>query len=90
MKRILALHPKKISMNEFDNEEGEYPIHLVVRVCPLNVMEFLLDLYPEAARLYNAFSLNNLLHIAVRTRIDKDAKVRYLCSRYPEVSETQY
>ena len=92
MKRILEVHPKEFALKDVSvnyeepEEDGELPVHAVARQCAIEVMEFLLDLYPESARSYTIIKSNNLLHIAASANVDKDVKVRYLCSRYPEVS----
>ena len=89
MQRILALHSKEVALKEYCEEDGSPPVHLAAKWCTLEVMEFLLDLHPESARVYTAFSSDNLLHMAANAHTDIDAKVRYLCSRYPEVSSNQ-
>ena len=60
------------------------PVQTAVRECPLEVMEFLLNLYPEAVMVvigaesgfWSLFTQYNFLH---------SAKITYLCSRYPEI-----
>ena len=80
------LHPKEIALKEYCEQDGHLPIHSAAQGCTVEVMEFLMDLYPESVKRYTTYMSENLLHIAAASRVDKVAKVRYLCSRYPEVS----
>ena len=79
MKLILALH--KDAVREVGSG-GELPAHKAASTCDVEVLEFLLCLYPEAATMVMSDG-RNLLHQAVENfRIDR-AVVQYLCSRYP-------
>ena len=83
MKRILAVHPDAVKEV---NAAGELPVHTAAKCSSLEVMEFLLGLYPESAAIDTVRFSENLLHLAVSSRSTATvAKVRYLCSRYPEL-----
>ena len=85
MKRILALYPEAV--REVD-DEGQLPIHIAAEHSPMDVMEFLLGLYPESATIVTVGKSENLLHLAVSylsSHTFCETKVRYLCSRYPEL-----
>ena len=83
MQRILAIH--KDAVREVDSN-GWLPVHTASRNSPVEVMEFLLGLYPESASLVTARS-SNLLMLAVcdkeNTTSVMEAKARLLCTRYP-------
>ena len=85
MKRILALHPDAVRE---EDDEGQLPVHIAVLRCSLDVMEFMLGLYPESATIVIIGASENLLHLSVSYLSSNtsvwEAKVRYLCSRYPE------
>ena len=84
MKRILVPHPDAVK--EVSNG-GWLPVHeSAMYGCSLDVMEFLLGLYPESAAIVTG-TAKNLLHLAVSYcsyDSDREAKVTYLCSRYPQ------
>ena len=84
MKRILALH--KDAVREVCSS-GWLPLHSAARNTTVEVMEFLLGLYPESASMVTTSGSENLLHMAVfdteSTISVMEAKVRFLCSRYP-------
>ena len=84
MQRILAIH--KDAVREVD-DEGWLPVHYAARYRTVEVMGFLLGLYPESASMVTTAGSFNLLHLAVydnvRTTSVVEAKVRFLCSRYP-------
>ena len=84
MQQILAIH--KEAVREVYSL-GRLPIHSAALNSTVEVIEFLLGLYPESASMVWTLLSFNLLHLAV---IDKasatsvmEAKVRFLCSRYP-------
>ena len=84
MKRILVLHPDAVKEV---SSSGELPVHIAAEYSSLDVLKFLLGLYPESATIVTAQKSENLLHLAVSYSSDKTAKevtIRYLCSRYPE------
>ena len=82
MKMILTLHPDAVKEANF---AGELPVHLAAKYSSIGVMDFLLSVYPESATIVTVDSSSNLLHQAVSPHSsDSEAKVRYLCSRYPE------
>ena len=85
MQRILALH--KDAVREVD-KDGRFPVHTAARHSTVEVVEFLLGLYPESASVVTSDDeIDNLLHLAVNdtenTTSVMEAKVRLLCSRYP-------
>ena len=82
MQRILAIH--KDAVREMDSN-GWLPVHAATRYGTFEVMEFLLSLYPESASMVTTVGLNNLLHLNDKDSITSvmEAKVRFLCSRYP-------
>ena len=86
MKRILGLRPEAV--REVNND-GELPIHIAAAYGSLEVMEFLLVLYPESATIVTVGKSENLLHLVVNIFWEdtdfQEAKARYLCSRYPEL-----
>ena len=86
MQRILAIH--KDAAREKDSD-GWLPAHFAARFSTVEVMEFLLGLYPESASIVTIAGSNNLLHLAVgdtgSTTSVMEAKVRFLRSRYPEM-----
>ena len=82
MKRIIALHPDVVRET---NIAGELPIHTAAKHGSLEVVEFLLGLYPESATIVTVGKSENLLHLAASGGSNNSAiKVKYLCSRYPE------
>ena len=81
MKRILAIHPDAVKEL---NDAGELPVHIAATCSSIKVMEFLLGLYPESATMVTVETSENLLHLAAAHSNSSAAKVRYLCSRYPE------
>jgi hypothetical protein len=81
MKMVLSLH--KDAVQEVD-DCGYLPIHSAATFCDVEVLQFLLGLYPEASNVVTS-SGQNLLHLAAHS-VTADmavSKVRYLCSRYP-------
>ena len=81
MKLVLAVH--KDAAQEAGSD-GWLPAHRAAYQCDLEVLEFLLGVYPQAASAVTSVE-ENLLHLAVG---DKDpsravSKVQYLCARYP-------
>ena len=84
MQRIVAIH--KDAVQEVDSN-GWLPVHDAVRYCTVEVMEFLLGLYPESASMVTTDGAHNLLRLAVadneNTTSVMEAKVKFLCSRYP-------
>ena len=84
MQRILAVHKdavREISIN------GWLPVHIASRYSTVEVIEFLLGLHPESASVVTTVDSQNLLRLAVddikSTTSVMEAKVRFLCSRYP-------
>jgi ankyrin repeat protein len=85
-KLVLALH--KDAVRE-QNEYGCLPVHHAAQYSDLEVMEFLLGLYREAASVVNSDG-ENLLHLAVSSRSKTNSavlNVKYLCSRYPAMMQ---
>ena len=84
MQRIHAIH--KVALREVD-EDGWLPVHYAARTSSMEVIESLLDLYPESASVITTDTSANLLHLAVvdteGTTSAMEAKVRFLCPRYP-------
>ena len=69
-------------------DEGRLPVHIAARSSTVEVMEFLLSLYPESASVVTTDFSTNLLRLAAYDAWwDNcpviEAKVRFLCSRYP-------
>jgi hypothetical protein len=65
------------------NSLGRLPVHSAARFSDVEVLEFLLGLYPEGASVVTIFG-QNLLHLAVYDDACRAApKMQYLCSRYP-------
>ena len=88
MRRIHAIH--KDAVREVDSE-GWLPVHYAAFISTVEVMEFLLGLYPESASVVTSDdSSHNLLRLAVynneSTTSVMEAKVRFLCSRYPAMA----
>ena len=84
MKRILVLYPDAVKEV---NSIGELPIHIAAKRSSLEVMEFLLNVYPESATIVTVGKSENLLHLATEPFYNlsmRGAKIRYLCSRFPE------
>ena len=84
MKRILVLYPDAVKEV---NSIGELPVHIAAKRSSLEVMEFLLNVYPESATIVTVGKSENLLHLATEPFYNlsmRDAKIRYLCSRFPE------
>ena len=83
MQWILAIHNDAV--REVD-ENGLLPVHYAARHSTVEVMEFLLGLYPESASAISGSS-ENLLHMVAYDKQNTDtvveAKVKFLCSRYP-------
>ena len=97
MQRIHAIHPdavKEVCRQDHYNHQSTYlPVHIAAIYGDVEVMDFLLGLYPDSATVVvdasNASS-QNLLHIAAIGPSDEsydaakqDPKIRYLCTRYP-------
>ena len=82
IKLVVALHNDAVREAGLD---GWLPVHRAANGSDVEVVEFLLGLYPDAASVMTSGG-DNLLHLAVP---DFDptsravSKVRYLCSRYP-------
>ena len=77
LKLVLAHH--KDALKEA-NEVGSLPAHHAAEKGPLEVLEFVLVEYPEAATVVDSKS-RNLLHRI--PRMGPKAKARLLCARYP-------
>ena len=78
--RILIVRPD--SVREADSK-GWLPVHTAAFIGTVEIMEKLLELYPESASLLNPDG-HNLLHLAVHDAGNTmKAKVRFLCSKYP-------
>ena len=84
MQRIVAIH--KDAVREVPSQ-GWLPIHFATRYSTLDVMEFLLGLYPESASMVTTDGSLNLLRLAVSDKENTpsvmEAKVCFLCSQYP-------
>ena len=84
MQRILVIH--KDAVREVCSK-GWLPVHSAARYCIFEVMEFLLGLCRESTSVVTASGSSNLLYLAVfgkeSTTSEMEAKVRFLCSRYP-------
>ena len=84
MQRILAIHKDAVREKVSD---GWLPVHEAARKGTVGVMEFLLDLYPESASIVTIAGSKNLLHLAICDKESAtsvmEAKVSFLCSRYP-------
>ena len=87
MQRIVAVH--KDALREVDSN-GWLPVHTAAQFSTVEVMEYLLGLYPESASVVTADGSLNFLHLAVCDRESTtsvvEAKVRFLCSRYPAMT----
>ena len=84
MQRIHAIH--KDAVREVTTG-GWLPVHHAARTSTVEVMEFLLGLYPESASVVTTSGSLNLLQLVVGVTDSitsvMEAKVRFLCSRYP-------
>ena len=84
IQRILVTH--KDAVREVTSQ-GWLPVHHAAHSISVEVMEFLLSLYPESASMVTTDGSYNLLHLAVCDKEDTTsvmkAKVRFLCTRYP-------
>jgi hypothetical protein len=81
MRQILVLHNDAVREVGGD---GRLPVLTAAEYCDVEVVEFLLGLYPGSASVMTSRG-NSLLHLAV---VDSDSsfyvsKVQYLCPRYP-------
>ena len=83
MKRILALYPDAVKEV---NNDGELPLHTAAKYNTIEVMGFLLGLYPESVAIVTVGTLRNSLHLLFHGFFvtNREQKVRYLCSRYPD------
>lgn len=85
IKLILAHH--KDAAKEADNE-GLFPAHLAVSWCYVDVIQFVIDLYPAATAALTSDG-QNLLHLAITATHHDDNNhldiLKLLCSRYPEM-----
>ena len=83
MQRILAI--RKDAVRKVDSQEW-LPVQNAARLSTVEVMEFMLGLYPESASVATGMS-ENLLLLAVSDKENSTSvmedKVRFLCSRYP-------
>ena len=121
MQRILVVHPDAVKESD-ECIGGDLPVHYSARRSTLEVMEFLLSLYPASATILGDQTIpygsdddddddenddsntygDNLLHLSVHGPYRPnynwglkkpgekaieiiDAKVRFLCSNYPEM-----
>ena len=86
MKQLLAIN--KDAVREVTSR-GWLPVHTAARYNTVEVIEFLLDLYPESSSMVTNYSCCSLLRLAVidtlNTTSVMEAKVRFLCSRYPSM-----
>ena len=84
MQRILAIHKDAV---RGVTSRGWLPIHYAARYSALEVMEFLLGLYPESALAVTTDVSLKVLRLAVSDKENTpsvmEAKVRFLCSQYP-------
>ena len=84
MQRFVDIH--KDAVQEVDSK-GWLPVHTAAHYNTVEVMEFLLGLYPESASMVTTDKAHSLMHMAVAdkecTTSVMEAKVRFLCSRYP-------
>ena len=84
MQRILAIHKDAVREK---CSRGWLPVHNAARYSTVEVMEFLLGLYPESASVVTTTGSLNLLRLAVCDKENitsvMEAKVRFLYSRYP-------
>ena len=84
MQQILAIH--KDAVREV-TLAGWLPIHSAASNKSVEVMDFLLSLYPESSSMVATESSSNLLHLSVTNKNNTisviEAKVRFLCTRYP-------
>jgi len=81
LKLVLARH--KDALKEADND-GKLPAHHVAEYGPVEVLDFVLGEYPEAAAAVDGFA-RNLLHLVAGDAPveDQRAKVHLLCARFP-------
>jgi hypothetical protein len=72
------LHPEYCALSD---KEGNYPIHLAVsNAYPINVIEAIIEAYPEAVKLSNSSFKSTPLHLAMPTSFDV---VKKLVCLYP-------
>jgi hypothetical protein len=85
MQLVLTLHKDAVKEVSY---VGRLPVHNAATACHLEVVEFLLGLYPEAANVVTADG-RNLLHLALGNYVEKKTvtKMQYLCSRYPAMTQ---
>ena len=87
MQRIAALNADAVRGS---SDEGHLPVHLAALLSPMEVMQFLLDLYPEKATSAAHGSPNILIYL-LRAKhptllvSDVESKVRFLCSRFSQL-----
>ena len=92
MPPILALHADAV--RERCTVSGCFPVHIVARQSSMEVMEFLLGMYPESATA-SIFGNPNILIYLIRAAhptlvvVDLEAKLRFLCSRFSELVHQQ-
>ena len=84
MQQIVAIH--KDAVREVC-PLGWLPVHYAASYSTVEVMEFLLSLYPESASVLTTSGSENLLCLAISdiesSTSVMEAKVRFLCTRYP-------
>ena len=83
MQQILVVN--KNALREM-TPKGWLPVHIAARYSGVEVMEFLLDAYPESSSIFTDYS-SSLLDLAVcdpeSNTSTMEARVKFLCSRYP-------
>ena len=88
MQRILTWHADAV--REWSDSGFCLPVHLAADNGRNEVMEFMLGLYPESAAATNGTDPNILTYLLRRKNegivvVDLVSKVRFLCSRYPQL-----
>jgi ankyrin repeat protein len=90
--RLVHAHHKECVREVSQAQYGKYlPVHYAAQESTADVVECLLDLYPESASMLVQYKDSNLLHLAVQHKDGYpycapavvEAKVRYLTARYP-------
>ena len=88
--RIMVIHKEALREND---SLGWLPIHVASRYSTIEVVEFLLGLYPESSSMVSNDGVN-LLHLAIcdqeSTISVMEAKVRFLCLRYPAMIKQRH
>lgn len=80
---FIAIEKDAIMDAEEDYNEYALPVHAAAACNTVEVLEFLLNEYPESALASN--DNDNLLHFAIKDKSNGEAKVKLLTTAYPKL-----